>query len=79
MASNMGEGEPWLLLAMFGHTPITLINIIVNLLIYSIKMIYEKLHLLLGVCQIAHFVGAQADARSGGAMICDAARVARHV
>ena len=23
-ARDMGEGEPWLLLAMFGHTPITL-------------------------------------------------------
>ena len=23
-ASDMGEGEPWLLLAMFGHTSITL-------------------------------------------------------
>ena len=30
------------------------------------------LHLLLGVCQIAHFAGAQADARSGDAIICDA-------
>ena len=24
MAGDMGEGEPWLLLAMFGHTSITL-------------------------------------------------------
>ena len=39
-AGGMGEGEPWLLLAMFGHTYYPLL--IVNLLIYSIKMIYEK-------------------------------------
>ena len=36
------------------------------------------LHLLLGVCQIAHFAGAQADARSGDAIICDAEGGARH-
>ena len=30
------------------------------------------------VCQIAHFAGAQADARSGGAIICDATGGARH-
>jgi hypothetical protein len=30
------------------------------------------------VCQIAHFAGAQADARSGGAIICDAAGATRH-
>ena len=35
------EGEPWLLLAMFGHTSITL-YLIVDLLIYSIKMICTK-------------------------------------
>ena len=36
------------------------------------------LHLLLGVCKIAHFAGAQADARSGGAIICDAEGGAKH-
>jgi len=39
--SYMGEGEPWLLLTMFGHTSITL-YFIVNLLIYPIKMICTK-------------------------------------
>ena len=38
MARDMGEGEPWLLLAMSGHTSIYPL-LIVNLLIYSIKMI----------------------------------------
>ena len=37
----MGEGEPWLLLAMFGHTSIYPL-LIVNLLIYSIKMICTR-------------------------------------
>ena len=37
-AGGVGEGEPQLLLGMFGHTSITL-YLIVNLLIYSIKMI----------------------------------------
>ena len=37
-AGGVGEGEPWLLLAVFGHTSITL-YLIVNLLIYSIQMI----------------------------------------
>ena len=36
----MGEGEPWLLLAMFGHTYYPLL--IVNSLIYSIQMICTK-------------------------------------
>ena len=40
-AGGVGEGEPWLLLAMFGHTSITL-YLIVDLLIYSIKMICTK-------------------------------------
>ena len=58
-AGGVGEGEPWLLLAMFGHTSITL-YLIVNLLIYSIKMIctknnhrWDKIYI---VSQIAYWV-----------------------
>ena len=38
--SDMGEGEPWMLLVMFGHTYYPLL--IVNLLIYSIIIICAK-------------------------------------
>ena len=41
MARDMGEGEPWLLLAMFGHTSYYPL-LLVNLLIFSIKMICTK-------------------------------------
>jgi hypothetical protein len=37
----MGEGEPWLLLAMFGHTSYYPF-IVIYLLIYSINMICTK-------------------------------------
>ena len=43
-AGGMGEGEPWLLLAMFGHTYYPLL--IVNLLIYLIRIIFTKKRLI---------------------------------
>ena len=42
MARDMGGEEPWLLLAKFGHTSYYPL-LVVNLFIYSIKMIARKL------------------------------------